>query len=149
MALTYYKQKQSYLRQIKSNLNRKYLHKKWFEVIEFWLKRFDGYILDYTGVRTDEFHLYESMLRITGYDDLSDDSDLMYRLSNEFEGLHWTSICYRNSLDPIYWSSICEPYYGFKGRLILYDIDHLILDEKQSSIEETIIWLSQMLRDHE
>ena len=149
MALTYYKQKQSYLRQIKTNLNRKYLHKKWFEVIEFWLKRFDGFILDYTGVRTDEFILYQSLLRITGYDDLSDDSDLMYRLSNEFEGLHWTSICYRNSLEPTFWSSICEPYYGFKGRLISYDIDHLVLEEKQSSIEETIIWLSQMLRDHE
>lgn len=147
MALTYYKQKQSYLRQIKTNLNRKYLHKKWFEVIEFWLKRFDGYILDYTGVRTDEFLLYESMLRITGYDDLSDDSDLMYRLSAEFEGLHWTSICYRTSLDPIYWSSICEPYYGFKGRLISYDLDHLVLEEKQSTEDEVVSWLLNQLKD--
>lgn len=149
MALTYCKQKQTYLRQIKHNLRKQHLHRKWFEVVKLWLNRFDGYILDYTGKLTDEFLIYESMLKVTGYNDISNDSDLMSRLANEFEGLHWTSVCYGSSLTPIFWSSIQEPYYGFKGRHIDYDLDQLVLVEKQATIEDTISWLSQMLQNHE
>lgn len=149
LTLSYYNQKQILLEEIKSNLNRSYLHKNWFDVLKLWLIRFDGFIYDYTGNPADELIIYESMEQITKYQDLCDDSVLMHRVVNEFEGLHWTSACYRANRSPEFWSSIQEPYYAFKARFINHTLDHLVLVDKHATIEESITWISQMLECNE
>ena len=139
--------KPSELLQIEHNLNRDFLNNKWFEILFRWLRRFDGYVYDYIGDTTYESLLVESLLKITSYPELNTDLALAKRLASEFEGLHWTAICYLPSNNNEWWACINESYNDYKDRLHGFELDHLILHEKRTTEDEVVSWLMNQLEN--
>lgn len=143
--LTYANERKMLIDKLKLNLAKAQLHSNWFAVIDFWFKRFDGYVIDYTANRRDEFLLLESLVAITTGDNHLSDKQLAKHLSSSYEGLYWHASCYSNDNQLIEWSSIEEPYCSFKGKHEKLILDQLVLSDPHAKADDVQKWLLNQL----